>query len=200
MKNRKVEWMVKVSMLSAAAMVLMLFEFPMPFIAPPFYEMDLSEVPVLLGTFALGPLAGVMIEAIKIILNLLLNGTKTAGVGEFANFLVGIAFVLPAALVYKCNKTKKSAVWGMILGSVIMVTLGGFLNAYVLIPTYGKAFKMPLEAFVQMGAKIFPIVDSVEKLVLFCVVPFNIIKVIVVSLVTTLIYKPLSPILKVKKK
>ena len=199
MKNRKVEWMVKVAMLSAAAMVLMLFEFPMPFIAPPFYEIDLSEVPVLLGTFALGPLAGVTIEGIKIILNLLINGTKTAGVGEFANFLVGVAFVLPAALVYKCKRTKRSAVFGMILGSLIMVTLGGFLNAFVLIPTYAKAFKMPLEVFVEMGAKIIPAVDSVGKLVLFCVVPFNIIKVIAVSVITALIYKPLSPMLKVKR-
>ena len=94
MKKYNAKWMVKVSMLSAVSVVLMLFEFPIPFIAPPFYELDFSEVPVLLGAFALGPLAGVVIELLKILLNLLINGTITAGVGEFANFVIGISFVL----------------------------------------------------------------------------------------------------------
>ena len=199
MKNNKIEWMVKVAMLSAAAMVLMLFEFPMPFIAPPFYELDFSEVPVLVGAFALGPVAGVVIELIKILLNLLINGTITAGVGEFANFLVGISFVIPAGLIYRHKKSKKNAVLGMTVGGMLMVILAGFLNFFVLIPTYGKMLNMPMEAFVKMGMAIHPSIDSMSKLVVLCVVPFNALKVLLVSLITAVIYKPLSPILKVKK-
>lgn len=196
---KKTTWMVKVAMLSAVSVVLMLFEFPLPFLAPPFYEFDFSEVPVLLGTFALGPLAGVVIELIKVLLNLLINGTITGGVGEAANFVVGVAYVLPAGLIYRKCKTKKAAALGMLVGSVVMVTLGAFINAYILIPAYGKALSMPMDAFVEMGRAIYPSIDSLAKLVIFCVVPFNAFKVIVVSLVTRFIYKPLRPILKGKQ-
>ena len=105
MKNNKVNTMVKISMLSAVATVLMLFEFPLPFIAPSFYELDFSEVPVLVGAFAMGPVAGIIIEGMKILLNFIINGTVTAGVGEIANFVMGILFICPAAIIYKQNKT-----------------------------------------------------------------------------------------------
>ena len=196
---KKTEWIVKVAMLSAVAVVLMLIEFPLPFIAPPFYKLDFSEIPVLLGTFALGPIAGVVIEFIKVILNLLINGTITGGVGEAANFVVGVAYVLPAGLIYKKFKTKKAASLGMLAGGVVMVALGAVVNAYVLIPAYGSALNMPMEAFVNMGKSIYPSIDSLAKLVIFCVVPFNALKVIIVSLLTRFIYKPLSPILKGKQ-
>lgn len=196
---KKTEWIVKVAMLSAVAVVLMLIEFPLPFIAPPFYKLDFSEIPVLLGTFALGPIAGVVIEFIKVILNLLINGTITGGVGEAANFVVGVAYVLPAGLIYKKFKTKKAASFGMLAGGVVMVALGAVVNAYVLIPAYGSALNMPMEAFVNMGKSIYPSIDSLAKLVIFCVVPFNALKVIIVSLITRFIYKPLSPILKGKQ-
>ena len=189
-------WIVKVAMLSAVAVVLMLLEFPLPFIAPPFYELDLSEVPVLLGAFALGPVAGVVIETIKILLNLVINGTITGGVGEVANWLMGVALIYPAAMIYRKNKCKKNAVLGLICGSLIMVVLGSFVNAYILIPTYGKALEMPLDTFVKMGAAIYPAIDSIPKMVLLCVVPFNILKVVIVSVITMLIYKRISPILK----
>lgn len=196
MKKSNIKWMVKVSMLGAVAMVLMLMEFPLPFIAPPFYEFDFSEVPVLVGAFALGPLAGVVIEFIKVVLNLLVNGTITAGVGEFANFLIGISFILPAEYIYKRKKDKKHAIAGMLTGGIIMAVLGCFVNAYILIPTYGKALGMPIDAFVKMGAAIHPSVDSLWKMVVLCVAPFNAFKAVVVSVVTTLIYKHISPILK----
>ena len=96
----KVRTLAQIAMLGAVATVLMLVEFPLPFIAPPFYELDFSEVPILVGAFAMGPLAGVAIEAIKILLNFVINGTITAGVGEFANFILGCAFLLPASLIY----------------------------------------------------------------------------------------------------
>lgn len=196
MKKSKIEWMTKIAMLSAAAMVLMLFEFPLPFVAPMFYELDFSEVPVLVGAFALGPIAGIAIEFLKILLNLLINGTITAGVGELANFLVGVSFILPAELIYKHKKSKKTAVIGLVAGSLAMAVFAGFVNAFVLIPTYSRMLNIPMEAIVDMGKTIFPAVDSLSKLVLLCVVPFNLIKAVLVSVITTLIYKPLSPILK----
>jgi len=196
MKKVNTKWMVKVAMLSAVSVVLMLFEFPLPFIAPPFYELDFSEVPVLIGTFALGPLAGVVIEFVKVLLNLLINGSITGGVGEFANFLVGVCFVFPAGLIYKHNKSKKQAVKGMITGTVIMVVAGVFVNAFLLIPAYGNALGIPTETFINMGKEIHNSIDSLWKLVLLCVAPFNALKCILVSIITAVIYKPLSRVFK----
>lgn len=196
MKNSKVRWMAQVAMLAAAAMILMLAELPLPFIAPSFYQLDFSEVPVLIGTFALGPMAGMAIEAVKILLNFLIDGTITAGVGEAANFLIGISFVLPAGFIYRHKKTKRNAVLGMIIGGIVMVAFSGAVNAWVLVPAYGKAFKMPISAFVDMAAAINPSVDSLWKMVLICVVPFNILKAVLVAAVTTLLYKHISPMLK----
>ena len=144
-KNRtKIRVMAQIGMLSAIALVLMLFEIPLPF-APSFYEIDFSEVPVLVGCFAMGPLAGATIEFIKIILNFAVNGTMTAGVGEIANFLIGCAFVVPAGLIYKKKHNRTGAIVGMISGTLFMTILGCFLNAYVLLPAYAKAFQMPME-------------------------------------------------------
>lgn len=198
MKKNKTRWMVEVAMLSAVAVVLMLLEFPLPFIAPPFYELDLSEIPAFIGAFALGPLAGVIIEAIKVLLNLVINGTITGGVGEAANFLIGISFILPAGFIYKKHKSKKSAVTGMATGGIVMVVLSCFVNEYILIPAYGAAMGLEISAFIQMAAAIHPSIDSLWKMVLLCVIPFNTIKAIIVSVLTTLLYKHISPILKGK--
>lgn len=197
-RNIKIKWMVEVAMLSAVAVVLMLLEFPLPFIAPPFYEMDFSEVPVLVGAFAIGPMAGVVIEGIKVLLNLLINGTITAGVGEGANFLIGIAFILPAAVIYKRRKTKKMAIIGMTVGGIVMAILSCFINAYILIPAYGGAMGLEISVFVGMAQEIHKGIDSLFEMVLLCVLPFNVIKVILVSVVTTFLYKHISPILKNK--
>ena len=196
MKNKNTAWLVRVAMLSAVATILMLFEFPLPFIAPPFYEIDLSEVPVFIGAFAMGPLAGITIEGVKILLNLIINGTITAGVGEAANFVMGVVFVLPGALIYKSRKTKANAVLGLTIGSVVMVVASCFINAYIMLPVYASAFKMPIDVIVGMGTKIWPAVDTMFEFVLLCVAPFNLLKGIVVSVVTILIYKPVSPLLK----
>ena len=195
MKNKSINLLVKLAMLSAVAVALILFEFPLPFIAPPFYEIDFSEVPVLVGAFAFGPWAGAVIEGAKILLNLLINGTVTAGVGELSNFVLGVVFVLPAAWVYQKNKTKKGALYGLLTGTALLLVLGCFINAYVMLPAYGNAFGMPISAFVEMAAQIHPAIDSVLEFVLFCVLPFNLIKAVLVSVITLLIYKKLSPIL-----
>ncbi len=197
MKNEKTQWIAKVGILSAMAGILMLLEFPIPFIAPGFYKLDFSEVPVLIGAFALGPLAGAAIEAIKILLNFIMNGTITGGVGELSNLVLGLVFVLPAAFIYQHNKTKKSALSGLVVGGLSMVVLGCFTNAFVMLPLYSKL--MPIEAILAQAAAIWPVIDNTFKFVLLCVVPFNIVKAILVTVVTMLLYKRLSPILKWKK-
>lgn len=192
----KVRTLAQIAMLGAVATVLMLFEFPLPFIAPPFYELDFSEVPILVGAFAMGPLAGVAIEAIKILLNFVINGTITAGVGEFANFILGCAFLLPASLIYRQKKTKKRAIIGMALGTVIMTVAGCVMNAFVLLPAYGAAFEMPVDAFVQMGTAINKSINSLFTFAVLAVGPFNLIKGILDSVIVMLIYKRIRVILK----
>ena len=192
----KVRTLAQIAMLGAVATVLMLFEFPIPFIAPPFYEMDFSEVPVLVGAFAMGPVAGIAIEAIKILLNFVINGTITAGVGELANFIFGCAFLLPAALIYRRNKTRKNAIIGMAVGTVVMTVAACIMNALVLLPAYGAAFGMPVDAFVQMGTSINKAIDSLFTFAVLAVGPFNLIKGIAVSVIVLLIYKRIRMILK----
>lgn len=195
-RTNKTRTLVEIGMLGAIATVLMLFEFPIPFIAPPFYEMDLSEVPVLVGAFALGPMAGATIELIKILINLMINGTATAFVGEIGNYIIGCSFIIPAAVIYKKKKSKKNALIAMIVGTLTMAVFGCFLNAYVLLPTYAAAFGMPIDAIIGMGSAINPSITNIMTFVVIAVAPFNIIKGIVVSLITMLIYKHISPILK----
>ena len=184
-----------VGVFSAIAAVLMLFELPLWF-APSFYELDFSEVPILIGAFALGPVAGVLTELVKILLNLVINGTNTAFVGEFANFVMGCAFVVPASVIYKRKKNRQHAMIGLVAGTVIMSAAAVFINALVLLPAYAKAFGMPVDAFVQMGTAINPAINGIWTFVLLAVAPFNLIKGVLVSVITVLLYKHISPILK----
>lgn len=185
----------QIGMLGAVALVLMLFEIPLPF-APSFYKIDFSEVPVLIGSFAMGPVAGVLIELVKILLKLLTIGSTTAGVGDVANFLIGISFCLPAAFIYRKMHSKKGAIIGMAAGTIFMTLVGCFLNAYMLLPTYAKAFQMPIDALVAMGTAVNGHITSLFTFVAFAVAPFNLLKGVLVSLVVALIYKKISPILK----
>ena len=176
--------LVQIGMLSALAIILMQFEIPLPF-APAFYKIDFSEVPVLIGCFSMGPFAGVLIELIKVILNVAIKGTMTMGIGDAANFLIGCAFCVPAALIYQKKRTKSGAVTGMVLGTVIMTILGCVLNAYILLPVYAKAFEMPLDALVSMGTEVNGAITGLMTFVLFAVAPFNLLKGILVSLPTS---------------
>ena len=194
-KRLEVRELTIIGMLGAIATVLMLFEIPLPF-APPFYEIDFSEVPVLVGCFALGPVAGVLIEFVKILLNLILNGTATAGVGELANFCIGCSFCIPAGIIYQKKKTKKGAMVGLISGTLIMTVLGCFINAYIMLPTYATAFKIPIEGLIEMGTQVNASITDLFTFVMFAVVPFNLLKGVVVSIVVMLIYKKISPIIK----
>ena len=194
-KNRfTTQTLAKIAILGALAFVLMLLEFPLP-IAPTFYKLDFSEVIVLIGGFALGPLEAVVIEALKNILNIIFTGSSTAYVGELANFIVGSCFVVPAAIIYHRNKSIKSALIGSIVGTVCMIIAGALMNGLVLIPMYSKLFNLPLETIIGMGAAIVPAINNVFTFVLYCVCPFNLVKGIIVSALTFILYKRVSPLL-----
>ena len=180
-----------VGIFGAIAGVLMFFEFPLPF-APSFYKLDFSEVPVLIGSFSLGPLAGVLIELIKILIHLVLKGTSTAGVGELANFIIGCSFVVPAGIIYLAYKTRKTAIIGMMAGTLIMTVIGCFVNAFVLLPTYAVAFHMPIDTLIGMGTAVNPRINSLLTFALLAVAPFNLFKGVLVSVITFLLYKRVS--------
>ena len=182
--------LVLMGMFGALAAVLMLFEFPLVFIAPSFYGLDLSEVPVLVGAFSMGPVAGVIIEFVKILIKLVMKPTTTGFVGEFANFAIGCSLVIPAAMIYHTKKSKKSAMYGMIVGTIVMALAGIVINAVVMLPFYSKV--MPLESIIALGAAINPAVSNVWTFAIICVGPFNVIKGVVVSVVTSLVYKRIS--------
>lgn len=186
-----------IGMFSAVAMILMLFDFPVPF-APGFYKLDFSELPILIGAFAFGPSAGVMMEFIKILLKLFIKGTSTVFVGDLANFVVGCSFILPASVLYEFRKSKKTAVIACAAGTLFMTLFGTAFNAVYLLPAFAALYGMPLENILAMGAGVNPLVKegSIVSFVAACVAPMNLIKGLSVSVVTLLIYKPLSPIIK----
>ena len=178
-----------ISVCSAIAMVLHVLDFPLLFLAPEFYKLDFSELPVLLCGFYLGPSAAVSCEGVKILLKLLVKGTSTAYVGDFANFVVGCSFVIPATIWYHMHKSKHSAVIGLILGTVSMAVLGSAFNAVYLLPKFSQLFGLPLDAIIAMGAKIHGSIHSVPTFVLLCVAPLNVVKGVMVSVLTMLLYK-----------
>lgn len=177
-----------IAMFSAIAAVLMLIEIPL-FFAPSFYEIDLSEIPILICTFYLGPVAGVVCEFLKILLKLMIKGTSTAFVGDFANFFVGCSLVLPASILYHAKKTRKMAIIGLVTGTAVMTIFGSFFNAVYMLPKFSQLFGMPMDVIIGMGTAVNGAINSVSTLVLFAVVPFNLLKGVIVSLLTLLLYK-----------
>ncbi|UWO10988.1 ECF transporter S component [Blautia hansenii] len=192
----KLRTMVQIAMLSAVSAVLMMFEFPIPFLAPPFIKMDFSEIPVLVGTFAMGPLAGVVIELLKNILHFVTYGTTTGGIGELSNFFIGCAFAVPAGIFYRKRKTRKNAVLGMATGTLLMVIMGCLSNAFVMFPLYSVVMGIPMDSFIAMGTAIHPAIDNMVTFVVLCMVPFNLVKGIIISMITLLLYKRLKVVLK----
>ena len=189
---RKVSTARRVSIIgicAAIAMVLHILDFPLLFIAPEFYKLDFSELPVLLCGFYLGPSATVACEGVKILLKLLVKGTSTAFVGDFANFVVGCSFVLPATIWYHAHKSKHSAVIGLVLGTLSMAVLGTAFNAVYLLPKFSELFGLPLDSIIAMGTKINGSVHNVTTFVVICVAPLNLVKGTVVSVLTMLLYK-----------
>ena len=191
MARSKTRTITQIAMLGAIAGILMNLEFPLPFLAPTFYQLDFSEIPVLVGSFAMEPIAGVLIELVT-------KGSMTAGVGDVANFIFGCTFAVPAGLIYryKSVKSRKHAVIGMAVGTVLTAVVACFINAFVLLPAYGKAFGMPVEAFIEMGSAVHSSVNNLLTFAAMIIFPFNIFKYALTSLIVFLIYKRIRVVLK----
>ncbi len=190
-----VKTMAKIAILAVIAFVFMLLDFPLWF-TPPFLKFDISDVPSLIGAFALGPMAGVLVQLIKNLLKLFVAGTDTAVVGEIANFIVGSVFAYVAGLIYYREKTFKNAIIGLVVGVLAMTVAISIANYYVMIPFYSKAYGLPLDTIIEMSTAVNKYVVDLKTLIVYAVVPFNLLKGAVSSLLTILLYKRISPILK----
>ena len=194
-KVSKTRYLTICAMLGALATILYIFDFPVAFLAPGFYKLDFSEIPVMIGAFCLGPVGGVIIELVKLLLKLVVKGTSTAFVGELANFVVGCAFVVPAAIIYHLKKTRAMAIASLAVGTMVMTVFGSLFNAFYLLPAFSKLYGMPLDAIVGMGTAINKGITSVSTLVLFAVAPLNLLKGVLISVPTMLLYKRISRVL-----
>ena len=181
----------RIAVLAAVASALYMVEIPVVL----FYKLDLSNLTALLGGFAMGPVAGVLIILIKDLTGLL--HTSSSGVGELADFIMSAALVCPAALVYRAKRTRTAAVWGMVIGTALIGVMGALTNYYILFPLYSQF--MPLDKIIAMGAEKLPMIDSAFKFVLLITLPFNLLKGVVLSAMTLLLYKPLAPLLHGKR-
>lgn len=191
---RETRNLTKVAVLGVTAFLLMTFlEFPLPMF-PTFLKMDLSDLPALLAGFGMGPWAAVLVEVVKNLLHAIFKN-QTAFVGEIANFLTGVLYVVPASLVYAARKTKANAVAGMILGTISMALGMALANYYIFLPLYAKIFNMPLEAIVGMGSSVNSRVVDLKTLVVYSIIPFNVLKGVLIMAITLLIYKKVSPLL-----
>ena len=191
-RTSKTRWMCTVAICGAIASVLHMLDFPLLFLAPEFYKLDFSELPVMLCGFYLGPTSAVACEAVKIILKLLLKGTSTAFVGDFANFAVGCSLVLPAVIVYHTKKTRISALWGLVTGTLFLTVFGSMFNAVYLLPKFSQLYGLPLDAIIGMGSKINGGITSLQSFVLLAVAPLNLIKGVAISVLTLLLYKKVA--------
>lgn len=187
--------MVKISIFAAIAGVLMLFKFPIP-IAPPFMTVDFSDVATLVSGFILGPVSGVITVVLKNLINLMLNGTTTAYVGELSNIIVGSTFVVVSSLIYSHKKTKKTAILGLIFGVIGMSVIVTLSNYFVIFPIYAKVFHIPVDGFVKFVPKSYNIVKNYYDLMILSVLPFNIVKGTLNAIVTFLVYKKVSKAMK----
>ena len=173
----------------------MLFDFPIA-IAPSFYKIDLGDLPCLIGAFALGPIPALFIQIIKIIIKLLLKPTSTAFMGEIAAFLFSTIYCVSAAVIYQRNKTRKQAIIAMAVASLLMAIGAALGNYLFIIPAYVNLYHIPLEVIINMGKAIFPIISDKFTFALCCVLPFNLIKALIIDVLTAFLYKRISPLLK----
>ena len=185
-------YITKVGILSAIAVILMFFEVPLPMM-PSFLKLDASELPAILGAFLLGPIAGVSIELIK---NLIHGAnSQTMGIGEVANFLVGISFILPASYLYQKYRSPNGAIIALGVGTITMMFSASLLNYFILLPLYQAVLHFPLEQIISLGTVANPQIMDLKSFITMAIAPFNLIKGIVISLFTMIIYKKIFPVL-----
>ncbi|MCR5206336.1 MAG: ECF transporter S component [Lachnospiraceae bacterium] len=193
-----------IGILSAMAAVLMILDFPIPLIPGDVYKFDFSELPIMIVSFAYGPATGVVMEFVKIVIKLLIKGTSTAFIGELANFVVGCSYVIPAATIYMFNKTKKRAVTACIISIISITAFSIFFNWLYLIPAFVRffsaKFNIPEEAaessIVGKGTKANSWIVDIKTFILYATIPFNFLKGLAISIITVIVYKPLSRLIK----
>jgi len=196
--------MAVIGILSAMAAVLMILDFPIPLIPADIYKFDFSELPIMIVSFAYGPATGVVMEFVKILLKLLIKGTSTAFIGELANFVVGCSFVIPAASIYMFNKTKKRAIAACVIATVCITAFSMLFNYLYLIPAFVRFFSSKYHmtsaaaesSIIGKGSEANSWIIDLPTLIIFATMPFNLLKGIVVSVITMLVYKPLSRFIK----
>ncbi|MBR3762492.1 MAG: ECF transporter S component [Lachnospiraceae bacterium] len=194
MKNTKAKLTTQtlcfIGLFGALSTVLMLFKLPLPF-APAFMKLDLAELPAILGSFMFGPVAGEFIVIIKLALNLLINGTDSMYVGELSNLVLSSTYVLTASLIYYRHKTKKRAAVSLavsVLGTSIFAV---FSNTVFIFPAYAVVYGLSMDSLVTMAGAVNPFVHDVFTMMLFSVLPFNLVKYGLVAVITFLVYKKL---------
>ena len=186
-------FLVRVGLLSAIAFILMYLNFPLPPF-PPWLKIDLGDVPAMIATFTMGPAAGVAVQLIKNLLYFITKGST--GVGSIANFIAGVSLVLPAGIIYRYYRSRKGAVLGLAAGTLTMTVVMGVTNYYVFLPVFAVILDLPMEAIIGLAARTIPQITDLFTLIVLGVTPYNLVKGLIVSLVTFLLYKHISRILK----
>lgn len=195
MAKTKTNHVTLVALFAALAFVLMFFSFSVPILSP-FAELDLSAVPELIGGFILGPVGGIEIITVKILLKLVFKGSSSMLTGEIQNFLLETAFVLPAAIYYKKQKTKKGALIGLVIGGICTIIVSIFTNIYLIFPVYMKLYGMDWNTILSIFTNINPWIKNIPTMIAFSIIPFNIVSRTITSVLTLLIYKKISVLLK----
>ena len=191
LKGFKLKQLLTITLMAVISFIIMFLELPLP-IFPEFLKIDLSDLPALITGLAMGPVAGILVELLKNMLHLL--RTSSGGVGELANFLVGVALILPSSIIYSKRKDVKSLAMGLLAGILLMGVVGGLANYFILLPFYQNF--MPMEAIIGMTSKVNPKVTDVATLILYAIVPFNIIKGAVVTIFAVALHKRVAPLIK----
>lgn len=200
MKNEKnklftTQNIMRMGLLSAVAVILMQFDLALPMLFPPFLKIDLGDVPAIIGILMVHPLAGVVIPLLKNLLDVLIFQTTTGGVGEFSNFIISVAYLIPLMIIVRKNKGLKAILIGLGLGIVMTTIVGSVSNYYVVLPVYSNF--MPIDQIIQMGAKIVPAINDLKSFVIYIIAPFNIFKSTIVSIASIIVVKAILPAMKV---
>ncbi len=194
-KLTDVRTMVIVSLLGVIAFILMFARMPV-FFAPPFMDIDVSEMPALIASFAMGPVAGFLVVFIKILLKTIFQGTSTYYVGELSNVIVSSAFVMSAGFIYKNRKSFRTAIVSLVVGVLVLSVIATISNYFVIFPLYGKIMGVSMQDFANMLKNVNPLVTDFKTLMLFAIVPFNLLKGVLTAILTMLLYKRVVPFIK----
>ena len=195
-KAPNISLMVKIALLSAIAFVLTidgLTRWRLP-IFPAFLAMDVSDVPGILGAIVLGPVAGVWIMALKNVLSTVITGSISGGIGPFANFLFGVAYLLPMIYLFnRFGRSLKGFVIGAAAGTVVSTVMAALLNYYMLIPAYAFFFG-GMDNVIEAGARANEGITGMTTMLMYAIIPFNLLKNALVSVVALVLYKALPEI------